>query len=65
MASSVKGISDERLEIAVTNVATTLKFAEKHGLEAEVIGTAMVYLKENPDATISEALRVALSDWDV
>jgi hypothetical protein len=61
MATSIKGNLTETMDA----VANTLKFAGEHGLETEVIATAMLFLKENPDAEINEALNVGLSDWDV
>jgi hypothetical protein len=38
----------------------------KHfGLEAEILGTALLFLKENPNENIATALAVGFSDWDV
>ena len=61
MATSTKGNITETMD----DVAQTMKFASEHGLETEVIATAMLFLKENPEATINEALHVGLNDWDV
>ena len=38
--------------------------AEHHNLEAEVILSAMLHLKQFPDASIEEALQVGLDEWD-
>ena len=65
MASSIRGDSGESLENTVKNVCDTLNLAGKFGLEAETIATAMIYLKENPDKTIEDALNAGLGDWDV
>lgn len=65
MASSIKGISGEFLSETMDNVKMALAIAGERKLEIEVIATAMIYLKENPEASINEALEVGLSDWDV
>ena len=61
MATSTKGNITETMD----DVAQALKFAGEYGLETEVVATAMLFLKENPEATINEALHVGLSDWDI
>jgi hypothetical protein len=65
MASSIKGTTEEKLGETVKNVGNVLILAEEFGLQGEVIATAMIYLKENPGATIEEALQVGLQDWDI
>jgi phage protein D len=65
MASSIKGTTDESLDVTVSDVAFVLKIAEKSGMEAEVLATALIYLKENPQTTIGRALYVGMSDWDL
>jgi hypothetical protein len=65
MASSIKGTTDESLDVTVSDVAFVLKIAKKSGLEAEVIATALMYLKENHEVTIARALYVGMSDWDL
>jgi len=65
MASSIRGDSGESLVDTVKNVYDALTLAGKFGLEVETIATAMIYLKENPDKTIEDALNAGLSDWDV
>jgi hypothetical protein len=49
----------------MANVSTALKIAGKYDMEVEVIATAMIFLKENPDASIETALNAGLGDWDV
>ena len=63
MASSINGTSKESLADTVENVYQTVVKAGQ--LEIEVIATAMIYLKENPEASIEDALNVGLNDWDV
>lgn len=65
MASSIRGTSGEDLAEIVDKVMFVLCKASHYDLEAEVVATAMVYLKENPDASIETALSVGLSDWDI
>ena len=65
MASSIKGTSGESLDHVINYVNDVLVVAGKYDLEVEVIATAMIYLKENPEASISDALSTGLSDWDV
>jgi hypothetical protein len=63
MASSIKGITDESLDEVTAMVSTVLLTADS--LSVEVVSTALLYLKENPEVTIEQALSVGLSDWDV
>lgn len=65
MASSLKSTTKESLSETSENVMYCLQAASKYGLEVEVIATAMVYIKENPDKSIEDALNVGLSDWDI
>lgn len=67
MASSIKGTSGEDLSKVVQMIANVLLDDDvRHfGLAPEVIATAMVFLKENPSATIQEALTVGFTDWDL
>jgi len=45
------------------NIATTLTEAEKHGLLTEVVWSAMHYMKENPKATLCDAISYGLLEW--
>jgi len=65
MASNIKGTTNESLLETMDNVSTALKIAGKYDMEVEVIATAMIFLKENPDASIETALNAGLGDWDV
>lgn len=65
MASSLKGTSNEDLPRVIERVQTTLNESGKSGLQSEVIATAMIYLKENPEVSIQEALYIGLVDWDI
>ena len=67
MPRSLRGTTNESLEDAVRAVGRVLVDEDvlHYGLEAEVLGTALLYLKENPDATIDEALSAGFVEWDV
>lgn len=65
MASSLKGTSNEDLQRVIERVQTTLIESSKSVLQNEVIATAMIYLKENPEVSIQEALYIGLVDWDI
>lgn len=39
--------------------------AARYGMEAEVAVTALEYLKEDPELSISQCLEMALKDWDI
>jgi hypothetical protein len=65
MASSIKGTTNESLLETMDNVSAALKIAGKYDMDVEVIATAMIFLKENPDASIETALNAGLGDWDV
>ena len=61
---------EHKNEIASTTeilnmVNETLEQSKIHGLESEVIGYALIRLKENPTLTISQALEAGLQEWDV
>jgi hypothetical protein len=67
MPSSIKGTTDESLQDVVSAVGRVLVDEDvlHYGLEAEVLGTALLYLKENPNATIGEALAAGFYEWDL
>jgi len=46
-------------------VLSALNYAKTYELETEVITEALVYLKENPDASIIDALDFGLHSWDL
>jgi hypothetical protein len=50
--------------ITVLNVVhDALKIASDYNLEAEVMAYAMIFLKDNPKITISEAIQCGLNEW--
>jgi hypothetical protein len=66
MPSDLKGTyKKEHTEQIVRDVAIALKLAANYKMEVEVMFTAMVFLKENPKATIHDALKAGLTDWDL
>lgn len=67
MPRSLKGTSNEDLAEVLNDVASVLQDEDvvHFGLQAEVLGTALIYLKENPDATIKEALHAGFIEWDL
>jgi hypothetical protein len=40
-----------------------LKLAEKYNLQAEVVWSALEYMKRHLDATLAEAMEYGLSEW--
>ena len=44
-------------------VAVVLEQAKEQGLEIEVVTWALKYMKNHPDLTISEAIRLSYLDW--
>lgn len=63
MASSINGTHST---VDVMKLITgVLQATDQYGLQVEVLATAFIYLKENPEASIEEALNVGLGDWDV
>lgn len=49
--------------IEIRNISTALKSAEDYGLLTEVVWSAMHYMKENPEATLSDAISYGLLEW--
>ena len=45
-------------------VAAALDKAKELHLECETIATAFLFLKDNPEKSIEEALAAGLDDWD-
>ncbi len=66
MPSDLKGTYIlEFTETVIDDVNKALKLAGKYQMETEVFATAMIFLKETPKATIHDALKVGLIDWDL
>lgn len=67
MPSTIRGTSGESLVDAVSAVGRVLRDVDvlHYGMEAEVLGTALLFLKENPDATIASAIAVGFIEWDL
>lgn len=56
---------DHTLLEAVDLVGQTLQEAEPYGMQAEVIASAIGYIRTNPNIDLSVALQCGLQDWDV
>ena len=65
MPSNLKSSTEETLAETMDNVAQTLKFAAEYHLECEVFATALLFVKENPECTVNEALHAGLNEWDI
>jgi hypothetical protein len=65
MTSNIDEILYEDIERVIGDVHDVLNRTEQYHLQCEVIASAMIYLKENPESSISDALSAGLSDWDV
>lgn len=63
MASSLR--RGAKLQETIELVYETITQASHSKLECEAIATALIFLKQNPNATIEEALQVGLNDWDL
>ena len=44
-------------------VNNALKWSEEHGMEANVMYYALMFLKTNPNATIQDAIEFGLDEW--
>jgi len=67
MPSAINGTSGESLADAVSAVGRVLSDDDvvNYGMEAEVLGTALIYMKENPNATVAEAIAAGFIEWDL
>lgn len=63
MATSIRGDSGESLENVVGLVYDVI--CNSQNLPSEVLATALIYLKENPEVSIAYAINVGLGDWDI
>lgn len=44
-------------------IVEPLQVAKDHNLVPEVVGYALLFMKENPSLTIQEAMQQALQEW--
>ena len=44
-------------------IKEVLKESAIHGLQIEVVYSALKFMKQQPELTISEAIQFALNDW--
>jgi len=44
-------------------ISEALKLAEKHNLQAEVVWSALEYMKRHTKSTLVEAIQYGLSEW--
>lgn len=67
MPSAINGTSGESLENAIRLVNKVMVDEDvlHYGMEAEVLGTALIYMKENPNATVKEAIAAGFIEWDL
>jgi hypothetical protein len=49
--------------IEIRNISTALEAADEYGLLTEVVWSAMHYMKENPKATLCDAISYGLLEW--
>lgn len=55
----------EELSEVIQLVEAALKESHKHQLQAEVIATALISLRDNSSLTIREALSIGLNEYDI
>jgi hypothetical protein len=67
MPTTLKHSTDESLTDVISAVTKVLddEDVKHYGLEAEVLGTALLYLKENPGENIASALAAGYMEWDL
>lgn len=53
----------EENKVAFDSVNNALKWSEEHGMEANVMYYALMFLKTNPTATIQDAIEFGLDEW--
>lgn len=60
-------INDEYLDEVISLVTMILSDSEvkKYKLEAKVLATALIMIKERPKTSIIEVLKASLKEWDV
>lgn len=60
-------INDEYLDEVISLVTMILSDSEvkKYKLEAKVLATALIMIKERPKTSIIEVLKASLEKWDV
>ena len=58
-------MEESRLLDDIETVDYVLKHANEHGLQSEVVTTAMKYLQDHTGASIEDALKAGLAAWDL
>ena len=53
----------EENKAAFDSVANALDWSKEHGMEANVMHYALMFLKTNPNATIQDAIEFGLDEW--
>ena len=56
---------DKNFIFDMDRMKEAIDIAKPHGLDIEVIVTAIHYLKEHPGFELEEALIVAIKEWDL
>jgi|TARA_B110000503_G_scaffold137033_1_gene220506 hypothetical protein len=54
-----------KMQEELMEMAQIMTQVEKQGLMVEVMHTALVEMKENPQASPLLALQIAMEDWDI
>ena len=49
--------------VEIRDISSALEEAQNYGLLTEVVWSAMHYMKENPEATLSDAISYGLLEW--
>lgn len=55
----------DNIEENIRIVADAIDHARKHGLLEEVITFALLYMQQNPGASIKDALNSGCDEWDI
>lgn len=60
-----EALSEDSSEQDLQSVQEALMDAAAHDLEAEVVLSALKYIRENPTASIEDAMQHGLKEWDI
>jgi hypothetical protein len=49
--------------LEIRSISNALKNADEYGISTEVVWSALHYMKENPQATLCDAISYGLLEW--
>lgn len=51
------------IETSLAAISICIKKSAKFGLENEVVWSALLYMKDHPEASVSDAINAGYSEW--